>query len=76
MSALMAANDYMVSDCTIQQLSELMDRLKNYQIADLVSPDGRNVLGEGGFMEYYLDEDSLQRIILDSCFAPVLETAA
>ena len=55
---------YMVSNCSATVLSSMADRYENYTLKEVVSPKGENVLGEK-FMEFYLDEQDFQQIILD-----------
>lgn len=61
--------DYMVTDCSATSLSSLLDRFSEYELGDIVSIDGENVKGEE-FMEYYVDEEDLDRVILEYLYAP------
>lgn len=61
--------DYMVTDCSAASLSGLLDRFSEYELGDIVSIDGENVKGEQ-FMEYYVDEEDLDRVILEYLYAP------
>lgn len=55
---------YMVSNCSATVLSSMADRYENYTLKDVVSPKGENIRGER-FMEFYLDQQDFQKIILD-----------
>ena len=59
----------MVTDCSATSLSSLLDRFSEYELGDIVSIDGENVKGEE-FMEYYVDEEDLDRVILEYLYAP------
>jgi anionic cell wall polymer biosynthesis LytR-Cps2A-Psr (LCP) family protein len=61
---LMEVNEYLVSDCTIDQLSRMIERLGSYQYEGLVSPDGEAVKGSE-FMEYYVDDKALQALVVE-----------
>ena len=60
---------YMVTDCSVNVISGLMDRCAEYTLAEVVSPEGENVVGEE-FMEFYLDEEKLDELILRLFYAP------
>lgn len=68
-SAFAEAGDYMVTDCSVNVLSALLDQYSDYELGSIVSLEGENVKGEK-YMEYYLDEDDLDRVILEYLFAP------
>jgi anionic cell wall polymer biosynthesis LytR-Cps2A-Psr (LCP) family protein len=54
---------YIVSDCSGTTISALVDRYGNYEIVEVVSPEGENVMGEEYF-EFYVDEEKLDALIL------------
>ncbi len=60
---------YLVTDMTINSLSGLVDRYSHYPIVEVVSPRGRNVLGEE-FYEFYPEEEALDALILRLFYAP------
>lgn len=62
-------SDYIVTDCSITVLSNLMDRYADYELKDVVSPEGKNVLAEKYF-EFYADEEALDSLILELFYAP------
>ena len=47
----------------------MMDRFGNYEIGEVVTPEGENVMGEKYF-EFYLDEEKLDALILQLFYAP------
>jgi LCP family protein required for cell wall assembly len=60
---------YIVTDCSAKQMSVLLERYASYRVGRILSPEGENVMGEKYF-EFYVDEDDLQRIILETFYAP------
>ena len=70
LDALLQLNEYLVSDCTIDQLSDLGDSLAAYQVSDILTTPGDAREGEE-FMEFTVDEDALQQLVLDVFYEPV-----
>ncbi len=60
---------YIVTDCSLNTLSSLMNRYADYTLKEVVSPEGENVMGEE-YMEFHLDEDKLDELILRLFYAP------
>lgn len=73
LDALLQLNEYMVSDCTIDQLSDLGDSLATYQVSDILTTPGDAQEGEE-FMEFTVDEDALQQLVMDVFYEPVEES--
>lgn len=61
--------DYMVTDCSASAITALVNRLSGYELGEVVSIQGQNVQGEQ-FMEYHVDEEALDRVILKYLYAP------
>ena len=59
--------DYTVSDLTTTELSNFADRFKDFTFAGIQSTTGEAVKGEQ-FMEYYVDDADLQRLVIDLFF--------
>lgn len=74
LSSLMKVNDYMDSDCTIQQLSALAEDIRAYPVERYVSPEGRAEQA-GDVMEFYVEENALQKLVIEDFYAPVEEPA-
>ena len=55
---------YIVTDLSANALSGMYSRYEGYELKDIISPKGENVRGEN-FMEFYLDEAALDKMILD-----------
>ena len=72
LDALLQLNEYMVSDCTVDQLSDLGNSLAAYQVSDILTTPGDAREGEE-FMEFTVDEDALQQLVLDVFYEPVEE---
>lgn len=62
-------SDYIVSDCSVNVISGLMERCSNYTLEEIVSPAGKNVLGNE-YYEFYADEETLDELILRLFYAP------
>ena len=61
--------DYMVTDCSATTITSLVDRYGDYALSQVISPEGENVKGEK-YMEFYPDEEALDRLILEYLYAP------
>lgn len=68
-SAYEDVEDYIVTDCSATVISNMMSRYSDYEVLDVVSPEGENVLGETYF-EFHVDEDKLTDMVLDLFYAP------
>ena len=63
------ATPYMVTDCSVTVLQDITQRYANYPIVEILSPEGENRKGET-YMEYYVDENKLDKLILRLFYAP------
>lgn len=59
---------YIVSDCSVNTLSALVNRFSDFTMLDIVSPEGENILGKE-FMEFYADEEALDNLVLQIFYA-------
>lgn len=64
-----AVSDYIVTDCSGNVISSLMDHYSDYEIREIVAPEGENVAGTD-HMEFYVDEESLDALIIRLFYAP------
>lgn len=55
---------YMVSDCSINDFSTLVDSYMNYTFKEVIIPEGTYQKGEE-FMEFYIDEEKFQDLLID-----------
>lgn len=60
---------YMTTDCSAKTMASLADRYGDYELGQIYSLPGENVKGEK-FMEYHLDEQELDALILDLMYDP------
>ena len=60
---------YLISDCPVNTLSSMLDRYVDYEIVEIVTPEGDNVIGEA-YYEFYVDEEKLDELILRLFYAP------
>jgi len=66
---MLQINEYMVSDCTIDQLSRLAERLGSYTNEGILTLEGEAVKGEK-FMEFYIDESAAQAMVIELFYEP------
>lgn len=59
---------YMVTDCSVNVISGLLERCSGYTLKEIITPDGENVMGEE-FYEFYIDEEKLDELILRLFYA-------
>ena len=72
MNAYFSVDDYLVTDCTIEALNDYAEQFSDYTSEGFVTPAGENKVGEE-FMEFYVDEADLQRIVIETFYIPVEE---
>ena len=56
--------DYMVSDCTANQLQALFEKISAYEFDGIQAIEGTAIEGEK-FMEFYPDVDSMKKIVVE-----------
>lgn len=59
---------YMVTDCSVNAVAGYLDRCTHYPLAEIVTPEGKNVLGDE-YYEFYLDENKLDDLVLRLFYA-------
>ncbi len=62
-------SEYMVTDCSLNVVSGLLQRCTDYALKENVSIEGENILGEE-YYEFYPDEEKLLPLILRLFYAP------
>lgn len=67
LSVLMEINDYLVSDCTVNDLSDIADSVYEYEFAGIKYIDGEAVMGDR-YIEYNYDQEALNRLVLELFF--------
>ena len=68
-SALLEVNEYMESDCTVNELSTLVDWLGRFGVSEYRTLEGESVRG-ADHMEYYVDKDALQALVMELFYEP------
>jgi hypothetical protein len=69
LSAYEDVEPYLVSDCSVKVLNTLLSKYASYDVGEVVSPAGENVMGEQYF-EFYVDEENLMELVLRLFYAP------
>lgn len=63
-------NEYMVSDCTVNQLSTLSTEIANSEVSVLDAPAGESK-EVNGYMQFHVDEDALKQTVIDLFYQQV-----
>jgi len=61
---MMEIADYLVSDLTVHQMSDLGEIIEAYGVSEIRTLEGEAVRGEE-FMEFYVDESALQQTVVE-----------
>lgn len=64
LTAISSISEYMVSDCSIYDLSDLVNATQEYTFEGFRVPEGESVMGEQ-FMEFYVDQEALEQMVFD-----------
>ena len=70
LNALVQVSDYLVSDCTVNQLAEITNDVVNYEMKPIRQIEGTATAGER-FMEYRVDEEALTALMVELFYKPV-----
>ena len=54
---------YIVTDCSVNTLGGMLDRYVDYEIKEVVSPAGENIVVDGHY-EFHVDEEALDELIV------------
>lgn len=63
------AEPYMVTDCSVNIFTKLLQRCWDYTMKEILSLEGKNVLGEE-YYEFYVDKQKLDELTLRLFYAP------
>ncbi len=63
-NAALEIAEYMVSDCSVNQLESLMNKVTSYEFQGIKTLEGESVAGEV-YMEFYPDEALLKQTVID-----------
>jgi len=69
LNAYEQVSPYLVTDLSANAVSGMMDRYADFEINEIISPEGENRVGEE-YMEFYVDEEALDALILRLFYAP------
>ena len=72
LKVLDAVSDYMISDCTVNQLSQMYDRWERYGDGGFLTMEGEAKKG-ADFMEFYPDEAALKQLVASLFYIPLEE---
>jgi LCP family protein required for cell wall assembly len=67
-----ALSDDLLTDCTLDELTDYASMVSEYEVSEIIVPEGEAVKGEVN-MEFYVDEDALQQLVIDLFYVPVDE---
>ena len=62
-------NGYLASDCTVDQMTRLAERLESYAFEGILVPEGEAVMGEK-YIEFNLDDASVQEMVVELFYEP------
>ena len=60
---------YLVTDCSFNTFSALMERYQGFAVGDTLTPEGENII-VNGFYEFHLDEAKMDALILELFYRP------
>lgn len=67
--ASLLMSEYLVSDCTVNQLQTIFEKLSAYELLEIRELEGESVKGDV-FMEFYPTEDSIMSNVTDLFYQP------
>lgn len=72
LSTILELNDYLVSNCSVEQMSVLADTLEECGEVQYRMLEGESVQ-EDVYYEFHVDEDALQRLVMELFYELVQE---
>ncbi len=63
--------NYLISDCRVDELQELMETASAYEFVGIETIEGESVVGDDNRMEFTPDQEQLEQLILDLFYEPV-----
>ena len=64
LNSVLEVSPYLISDCTVNQLSTLINDLLSYEVRPMRTLEGAAAIGQE-FMEYYVDQEALTDLLVD-----------
>lgn len=68
-SAYEEVSPYIVTDCSVNTLTAMLDRYADFTIANAVTPEGENLVVDGHY-QFHVDEEKLDALILETFYRP------
>lgn len=69
LNAAVKMGDYMVADCSTEQLADLVQVIIDYEFTGIRTIEGDNVVGEK-YMEFFPDTESLKKHVVELFYVP------
>jgi len=69
LTAYDAVAPYIVTDISANAFSGMLQRYADFALAEVITPEGENVLGES-YYEFHVDEEKLDELILELFYIP------
>lgn len=60
---------YLVSDCSINTLTSMIERYEDYEFSGIITPEGRSVVDQT-YYEFHADEEKLDELVIELFYAP------
>ncbi len=70
LEAYNAIVDYMITDCSITDLSETAEKLSSYTLSEIITPEGESVQGDE-FAEFHVDDAALKELVINVFYEEV-----
>lgn len=68
-NAVQQLSEYIVSDCYVQDIKDLFDRISNYEFLGFYNIEGKSVMGER-LVEFYPDEEAVKKLAVELFYIP------
>ena len=64
LNAYNAITDYIVTDCSITVLSDTAERLSEYEINEIITPEGE-IIENAEYIEFHADDEKLKELVIN-----------
>lgn len=68
--AVIKMSDYIDSDCSSTRLQEIGKKMQEYEFIEINEIEGESKIGADGHMEFYPNENSLKKLVIDLFYVP------
>lgn len=68
-NAVRQLSEHIVSDCYVQDIEDLFDRISNYEFLGFCNIEGKSVMGER-YIEFYPDEEAVKKLAIELFYIP------